>query len=303
MNKSDALTLKIHADFDSAEDRILAECQRILSEAQVPTETQVERKADKLRALGFVNSETVAVAETLKKRRAEAEREIRLVKSEADLITELKMHYPLDKFVTLKELERICEKYNLIYAPVSKYAKDVPEKNVIEMERVLTERGSLKKEFAAEKIIRLHGIEDDTLLKAIGHPDGVFTQQEIIDLTIMYYGSDHSPWTNNAAERTWLYVVGKKVLREDLTWDMRAYNSVTIEHRSELHIAAPATHFCDLKGLKKKGFGFLDFRTVEVKDPIVFQFCKGDICRIVTKWGTSDDQSYLDPGVLNEIMN
>jgi hypothetical protein len=44
-------------------------------------------------------------------------------------------------------------------------------------------------------------------------------------------------------------------------------------------------------------------KTVEVKDPIVFQFCKGDICRIITKWGTSDDQSYLDPLVINETMN
>lgn len=41
----------------------------------------------------------------------------------------------------------------------------------------------------------------------------------------------------------------------------------------------------------------------EVKDPVVFEFCKGGFVRIISKWGTDDDQSYLDPSLRNEIEN
>ena len=35
----------IHAEFDSAQDRILDECDKVLAELQIPTETQIEKKA------------------------------------------------------------------------------------------------------------------------------------------------------------------------------------------------------------------------------------------------------------------
>lgn len=73
--------------------------------------------------------------------------------------------------------------------------------------------------------------------------------------------------------------------------------------KSGLFIAAPNSHF-DLRGLSKRStFGFFNVQTSDLKDPVVFEYCKDDICRIITKWGTDDDQSYLDPRLLNETLN
>ena len=73
-------------------------------------------------------------------------------------------------------------------------------------------------------------------------------------------------------------------------------------------ISAPKSHF-NLKGLNKSGkYSFLQFgKSVTVNkekdDPIVFRYLKDDYILIVTKWGTEDDQSYVDPIVINNIMN
>ena len=48
-------------------------------------------------------------------------------------INEFKVKYPDSKFITIDQLEHICEKYALIHAPATNYIKDIPEKNVLEM--------------------------------------------------------------------------------------------------------------------------------------------------------------------------
>ena len=43
--KQNLLVLQIHNEFDGAQDRILCEADKMLTELQIPTETQIERKA------------------------------------------------------------------------------------------------------------------------------------------------------------------------------------------------------------------------------------------------------------------
>lgn len=228
---------EIHAQFDSAESRILDQCDTILAELQIPTETQIEKKAKLLQQLGFENSETVKQASVLKKRRREIETKINLTKQQANLIRSYKVKYPLEKFITVEELERICNKYNLIHAPVKNYIKDIPEKNVLEM----------------------------TNCKKLDDYD-------------------------------------KKEIRNNFFNKEFLINSIVID-KSGLFIAAPSSHF-NLDGLDKKSqYGYFNVEKYEVKDPVVFEYCKNNICRIVTKWGTEDDQAYLDPLLTNEIEN
>jgi hypothetical protein len=74
-------------------------------------------------------------------------------------------------------------------------------------------------------------------------------------------------------------------------------------NKKGLFIAAPKSHF-NLEGLNKKSkFGFFNVTVTEVKDPVVFEYCKNDIVRIVTKWGTEDDKAYLDPILTDEKLN
>ena len=63
-------------------------------------------------------------------------------------------------------------------------------------------------------------------------------------------------------------------------------------------IAAPKSHF-NLKSVIKKGkFSFLSIRVTEVKDPIVFRYCRGGI-QILSKWGLEGEETSLT----NEKMN
>lgn len=43
--------------------------------------------------------------------------------------------------------------------------------------------------------------------------------------------------------------------------------------------------------------------TYELKDPVVFEYYKNNVIRIITKLETEDDQSYLDPNLVNETLN
>lgn len=83
----------------------------------------IQEIAERHVRLGFVNSEVVKKGLT-----------VRMSKQQADVIEHYKQNYPFQKFITENELDRICEKYNLIYAPVSNYIKNVPEKNLMEIE-------------------------------------------------------------------------------------------------------------------------------------------------------------------------
>lgn len=67
--------------------------------------------------------------------------------------------------------------------------------------------------------------------------------------------------------------------------------------KSGLFICAPQSHF-DLDGLKKNKFGFLKVIKTEVKDPIVFRYCRGGV-QVLSKWGLEADDELL----YNEFEN
>lgn len=282
---------EIHAEFDSAESRILDQCDAILAELQIPTETQIEKKAKLLQQLGFENSETVKQASVLKERTREIETKINLTKQQVDLIRSYKVKYPLEKFITVEELERICNKYNLIHAPVKNYIKDIPEKNVLEMTNCKKLDDSDKK----EKSILITNFEfwkDASQEYKNFIKNNVLNKEFIINSDTLEYENDFSEFI------TKLGFTGNK----NSEYWFRKINGNSID-KSGLFIAAPSSHF-NLDGLDKKSqYGYFNVEKYEVKDPVVFEYCKNNICRIVTKWGTEDDQAYLDPLLTNELEN
>lgn len=295
---------KIHNEFDTAQDRILKECDKILSSLNIPTETQVERKAKLLKELGFINVETVKVAKSISLMNKKIEEKINLTNKQAELICYYKQKYPLDKFITISELERICKDYKLVYAPASKYIKDIPEKNVLEM---------------ANRVV-------------IHKPDLYPTNLYTLRVTKFHsrFGSYYCPYKKHFKNKTFKIELSdseyKTVSENTMESDRLVARKLgyTLEHnpspsrfktqalyhsaelikidKSGLFIAAPKSHF-NIKGLFNKGLSYFNMTKIEIKDPVVFEFCKEDICRIVTKWGTDDDQSYLDKSLINEIQN
>lgn len=297
---------QIHAEFDSGEERILSECDKILSELQIPTETQIERKASIMKDLGFVNSETVKQAEKLSENSKQIQQKIDITAKQAETIKYFKNKYPFEKFITVDELERICNKYNLIHAPVSNYIKDIPEKNVLEMKncKKLEHEDKNTILFIIDKVNNPKDFK--RMLEILGKDPNKWelTNNDVIDSHKKY---NRGNYQGSTVYTSWIFDGGSDNMvfvdlkdRHNLNFRIEKYHKVD---KSGLFIAAPKSHF-NLKGLDKKSkFGFFKVETFEVKDPVVFEYCKDNICRIITKWGTDDDKSYLDPVLQNEILN
>lgn len=285
---------QIHEEFDSAEDRILTQCNSLLKELNIPTETQIERKAEVMKKLGFVNSETVAQAENLQKNSIVIKDKIQMTEGQINNILDLKQKYPLDKFITVDELNRICEKYSLIHAPAANYIKDIPEKNVLEM----ANRKSLENENKYPK--------NEYIFKALSfHKDSIhknYLKNKEIILHIDNYDFQQIQKNDFDADILICKLLNLETPKKGINTAYRK-GIISKVDKSGIFIAAPKSHF-NLKGLNKNSkFGFFNITITEVNDPIGFEYCKNDIIRIITKWGTDDDQSYLDSSLTNEIYN
>ncbi len=286
---------QIHAEFDSAQDRLLKEMDCILKEIQIPTESSIEKKAKMLKEVGFTNEPSVKKAEQIKIRTNGLLQKQTLTKTNAELLQHYKFTYPNEKFLTKQEMDRICKKYNLIYATIDRYIKEVPDKNLqdIYKTRPLLPNDVSPSSFIINKVTFENYSDSDSVKEA-----NRLLNQHIIgkefDRTLLMGLSINSRWIINR-------------IAESLGTSIRADAYIKkIEYsenpKNELIIAAPKSHF-NLAGLTKNGFSFLQSKIFEVKDPVVMEYCKGDFIRVITKWGTDDDQSFLDESLINEKLN
>jgi len=295
--KTESYTVEeIHAEFDSAEQKCIDECEALLQSLNIPTETAIEVKADDLLVLGFKNSSTVKQAFEIKQRNNKLESVKQLTLSQVNTIKDLKFKYPFEKFITVDELNRICKKYNLMYAGVSHYIKDVPKKNVEDMKRAkkLQEKDTCSE---IEELLELN----DLAVKMLQHMgrNNLFTSEEKNQFMVDNYGEVVSRWTYSDS---WFTFSGIAYCKKHFGInEYPIYRKSRKINKSGLFIAAPKSHF-DLTNLSQKSeFGFFEVREVEIKDPVVFEFCKNDIVRILTKWGDENEENYSE--LNNEILN
>jgi len=280
-------TEEIHARLDAYSDKLMSVSTLIDSKAI--------NKDQNLKSLGFKKVKTKGL-ETKEK----------IV---TNYLAYLKATYPLEKFVTLKDFKKLLKKYDLSASHVSFYVKDVPEKNVLEIKNAKP----LKEE---DKIL---------CLQAQVWNISVFNKKE--NKTKHYLAKDmvYNPnfdeenrilTTENHAH-TYAYESLRAKMEKDIVKkflkakpkikisDIRNVSCRTGRERIDVdgfYIAAPSNHF--EKGFFNMHPKFLEFIGIEktVKDPIVYQYCQHGIVRIITKWGTDDDQSYLDPMVSNPTL-
>lgn len=262
------IVAEIHNEFDTAEDRLLKQAEMLLTELNIPTESSIEKKAETLKSLGFVNSETVKQAEKLSTTRKKEEERLVATKELAETIQYYKQNYPFQKFLTESELERICKKYNLVFAPVANYIKDVPEKNINEINKC----PSLKPKDNPTNIY-IHTISK--------------LKNRISNVKIKTTENDGHLGANS--------LLKKYKINESSEYNSINVETVTIK-RDGLFIAAPKLHF-KLNGLLNKKYGFFNF-TVEHKDPIVFRYCRSGV-QVLSKWGLEASDELL----INEKLN
>lgn len=120
------LIAEIHNEFDTAQDRLLKEATELLD--SLANTDKLENVASRLIKAGFTNTPTVSKTSKLT-------REKTVAREQAELVQYYKQTYPFLKFLTEAELDRICEKYSLVFARSDRYIKEVPEKNLRDIEQ------------------------------------------------------------------------------------------------------------------------------------------------------------------------
>lgn len=251
--KQNEIVKQIHNDIDTAQDRLLERAKTIISENSI--KTSILDRVSRLKRLGFTG--TAEVVETDKKIEL-----IEMNEQEAKLIQHYKKNYIDLKFLTIKEFNSICDKYHLIYAPVSNYTKDVPEENLIEIESVKP----LKKDDSY-----------DTIYKYI------LSYQSYVPIEARNWIDNHMFLNPENTDRKIKEICPIKFSGE-FVYGLSGFSSIKI-NPTELFIAAPKYHF-NLDNLRYDNIkGYYDSRNVvEPKDPIVFRYVKGGI-QVLSKWG------------------
>ena len=270
------LTERIHNEIDTA----VVNTSCVSQEIEEMIEKQVQ-KVNRLKKLGFTNCQEVTESET-KIMEYNNQKELKKL---ADYYLE---NYPFNKFLTVDMFEKILEKYDLIYAPVKNYIKNISEKNLKEIE----DRKPLG-EYKQLDVFTFTG--DPSLFTWLKTVFGTTTpdRSQIREKVKKIYSDDHpNGWDDpDISLTTGFHVIEAKIRGN------RSYRTVSQTQKTGLFIAAPKSHF-DLEGLQQDKKGFFNFTKFEPKDPIVFEFCEGGVL-IRSKWGEEAEDVDLVIPVLN----
>jgi hypothetical protein len=260
------LIFEIHHEFDTASQKLL--------DFAFETRQKIKEddKAERLRKLGFTRLHRVVVNDGNKRILGE-------IKASVDIIEHYQKTYPFQKFVTEDQLDRICKKYGLIYAPVNHYLKDVPEKNIREIENTPELRNG---DYPSNKYhIKYTGkLKNGTTRK----------QKKLYRKGITAY-IQPDRWGEIRGASEFVNITGLNCHKYTSTDDWKV-NQISL---NGLFIAAPKSHF-DLNGLDQSSkFSFNLFTPVIDKDPIVFRYVKGGI-QVLSKWGLeASDEELVNP--------
>lgn len=288
IKSSDEIVKQIHNEFDTAGDNLLKQAQAILEKiAKENIDETLEKKAKFMEDIGFTNSKLVIDINNkkmkIKKIKDNAE-------SDAQIVMYYKDKYPNLKFLKESDLDIICKKYNLVYAPIQNYIENVPDKNLndIAKAQVLDEKDEIIAKYFYNKI-------------SISENEDTLSDKYKMD--ILKYISKLS------------LEVDRSQYEKAYSWERYKYISDHLNEKYEtnifdniifnlertrialggLFICAPEKHF-NLKGLSKDNkYGFFEKVTHKIsapKDPIVFRYVKGGI-QVITKWGIEAEDRLL----------
>jgi hypothetical protein len=254
---------KIHNEFDTAGEKLLAEAKQILAQEHDTS------KGDRLKSLGFTKCASVELASKIKLEKAQS-------KETAERVQYYQQWYPNQKFITEAIVKQICEKYNLVCAEVSYYKGDVPEKNVAEMEAF-----KLRDE---DKDIQTFSTDDEYYYRM-----GMERQEQSMGRTI------YNPFGFDSSINGFLGLAGAQQ-RPTLGLGQSSRPRAGIEksrQQKPFSICAPEKDF-DMRNLIRSGHKL----ELHIPDPIVLQPVKGGYL-VVSKWGLEAS----DELVVNQKMN
>lgn len=115
---------EIHDDFYGAEERLFVEAVILTQNPQFDK----LKYASRFEKIGFTSAKAVKEAKELEEKQNVASEMIANIEY-------FRVHYPNNKFITEPEVKKLCEKYGLLMGNSSTYIGDIPEKNLIEIEK------------------------------------------------------------------------------------------------------------------------------------------------------------------------
>jgi len=128
---------QIHHEFEIAGELIYKDAVKLIQDVKINNLPKVER----LKKLGFTATEEVIEA-------ADKLSKVQVSQELSKKIEHYKMQYPFYKFISQEQLDKICEKYGLIYGEISLYKGFVPEKKleaIEEFKKVIKESDCKKR--------------------------------------------------------------------------------------------------------------------------------------------------------------
>lgn len=295
---------EIHNEFDTAPQRILEQALEIInreSDVKIGLQSNIVEKALRLKSLGF---EKNALVHNLTHTEREIRRSEGLIDMNGEMAHRVRYYtstYPFLKFLPESELDRICDKYGLVYAPVKHYKMPVPEKNLKEIENAQPlKSGDVQKSLVTYKFENKWTAKNADFEKLVELFGGdTFSVEELEKIHLEYFGSIIN---HRLPDTFWYYgyLASRGKIKDPVISEAFIADAIeTTYDRTGLFIAAPKEHF-DLSELtfdEKKGY--YETKTVRIiKDPIVFRYVKGGI-QVLSKWGLEAE----DPALQIEILN
>lgn len=115
---------QIHKDFYGAEERLYVEAIGLSKGSLVNSSS----KADRLKKIGFGKAKPIKDDQILQEKR-------KISGHIVNVIEYFRTYYPHNKFITEAEVKILCEKYGLLLGDASSYTGDMPENNLVDIEK------------------------------------------------------------------------------------------------------------------------------------------------------------------------
>lgn len=116
---------EIHRDFKSQGEKLLADAKRILSE-------NVDDRSVRLSMVGFTGMKELKDAYTLNQ-----------AKAVKDLVEYLAFYYPQNPVISQDQVAALCKKYRLFQGEAWRYKGEMPERNLVEIEKFIFRKEDL----------------------------------------------------------------------------------------------------------------------------------------------------------------
>lgn len=241
---------KIHHEFEMASDLLLQDAINIIEN----TDKTFLKKANRLKALGFTETETNRMAEPL-------EEKFKYAQSKNETIRYYANKYPQYKFIFDVQVTEICRKYNLVHGNVNNYTGFVPEENLAQIEKFSIDKSDVP-EIAIIKPFYSVFCHNKVL------------EKNLIDCIKSQDNSNYKKMLEGFEEHFYINQIENYITDDRLSSDI-VFKIISLNKKDLLTIAAPPHHM-------KANSLFTEKKTVP--DPVVFHRVFGGYL-IVTAWG------------------